>query len=93
MAMEDAYILSQLVASVGSITHIEKAFRAYDAVRRPRTQACIERSRNAAMAMDFLESNIADDTRALEKALKTSYRWLWHEDLEAQLCSAKVLLQ
>ena len=93
MAMEDAYILSQLVASVGSITHIEKAFRAYDAVRRPRTQACIERSRNAAMAMDFLESDIADDTRALEKALKTSYRWLWHEDLEAQLCSAKVLLQ
>jgi salicylate hydroxylase len=44
------------------------------------------------MAMDFLEPDIVDDICALEKALKTSYRWLWHEDLKAQLCSAKKLL-
>ncbi|KAF3002085.1 hypothetical protein E8E13_009597 [Curvularia kusanoi] len=92
MAMEDAYVLSQLIATTGDIAHIAKAFRAYDAVRRPRTQKCIEESRNAAMAMDFLEPHVADDTSALEKALKSSYKWLWHEDLESQVRGAKALL-
>ncbi|KAJ8117234.1 hypothetical protein OPT61_g1524 [Boeremia exigua] len=92
MAMEDAYVLSQLIASVSDVAHIEKAFRAYDAVRRPRTQDCIAKSRNAAVAMAFLEPSIADDTAALKKLLRTSYRWLWHEDLQAQLCRAKELL-
>lgn len=92
MAMEDAYILSQLIASVSNIAHIEKAFQAYDAVRRPRTQTCIARSRDAAMAMDFMNPNIKDNTGALKEALERSYRWLWHEDLEAQLCNARELL-
>ncbi|KAF2633698.1 mannitol 1-phosphate dehydrogenase [Macroventuria anomochaeta] len=92
MAMEDAYLLSNLIASNGSVAHIENAFRAYDAVRRPRTQSCIEKSRNAAMVMDFLEPEIVDDTTALKEALRTSYKWLWHEDLEAQLCKAKQFL-
>ncbi|KAJ4382140.1 hypothetical protein N0V86_002469 [Didymella sp. IMI 355093] len=43
MAMEDAYLLSSLIASVGEISQIGNAFRAYDAVRRPRTQGCVEK--------------------------------------------------
>lgn len=92
MAMEDAYLLSNLVASVGTVAHVEHAFRAYDAVRRPRTQGCVEKSRNAALAMDFLIPDSVDDTVALKQALQASYKWLWHEDLEAQLCKARELL-
>ena len=92
MAMEDAYLLSNLIASVGDIAHIEDAFRAYDAVRRPRTQGCIQRGRNAAMALDFLDPDVNDDISALRKVLRTSYKWLWHENLEAQLCKAQTLL-
>lgn len=92
MAMEDAFVLSQLIASVGDIAHIESAFQAYDSVRRPRTQGCIEKSRNAALALDFLDPQILDDIAALKEALRTSYKWLWHEDLEAQLAKAKELL-
>ncbi|KAF9696900.1 hypothetical protein EKO04_004840 [Ascochyta lentis] len=92
MAMEDAYLLSSLVSSVGSVAHVENAFRAYDAVRRPRTQACIRKSRKAAIAMDFLVPETVEDTTALKKALEASYRWLWHDDLEAQLSRAKRLL-
>lgn len=89
MAMEDAYVLSSLIASIGNIAQIGNAFQAYDAVRRPRTQGCIERSRNAAIAMDFLTPEIAEDIIALKQMMETSYEWLWHEDLDLQLSEAK----
>lgn len=92
MAMEDAYLLSSLIASVGDVAQIGNAFRAYDALRRPRTQGCIEKSRNAALAMDFLTLEVADDTTALKQIMESSYKWLWHEDLDSQLCEAKKLL-
>lgn len=92
MAMEDAYILSSLIASVGHVAQVENAFRAYDAVRRPRTQGCIERSRNAAIAMDFLLPEIAEDTVVLKQMMETLYKWLWHEDLDLQLSSAEKIL-
>ncbi|KAJ4322825.1 hypothetical protein N0V94_002206 [Neodidymelliopsis sp. IMI 364377] len=92
MAMEDAYLLSSLIASVGSIAHIERAFEAYNAVRRPRTQDCIKKSREAAMAMDFLLPETIDDTSALKQALEIPYNWLWHDDLESQLAVAQGLL-
>lgn len=92
MAMEDAYLLSNLIASVGNVAQVEKAFRAYDAVRRPRTQDCIRKSRDAAMMMDFLVPEAPSDTTVLKEALETSYRWLWHEDLLEQLNEAKKLL-
>lgn len=92
MAMEDAFVLSQLIASTGDIANIESAFQAYDSVRRPRTQSCIKKSRSAAFAMDFLDPQVLDNSAALKETLQTSYRWLWHEDLEEQVAKAKKLL-
>jgi len=92
MAMEDAYILSHLIAAVGSTNDIEKAFRAYDALRRPRTQGCIKRSMDAALVYDFMVEEICDDMLKIEERLDCSFEWLWHEDLERQLQSAKGLL-
>ncbi|KAF2244156.1 mannitol 1-phosphate dehydrogenase [Trematosphaeria pertusa] len=92
MAMEDAYILSNLIASMRGSASIEAAFRAYDAVRRPRTQQLVENSLNAGVALDLTLPGVGDDTDALKEWLETRYRWLWHEDLEAQLEKAKKLL-
>ncbi|RMZ71745.1 mannitol 1-phosphate dehydrogenase [Pyrenophora seminiperda CCB06] len=93
MAMEDAYILSNLIAAVGSTEDIESAFRAYDTVRRPRTQGCIKRSMDAALAYDFMMEGVGDDMVKIEERLDDSFAWLWHEDLERQLQRAKELLQ
>ncbi|EOA82938.1 hypothetical protein ACJQWK_04326 [Exserohilum turcicum] len=93
MAMEDAYILSHLVASAGGIANIEAAFQAYDAVRRPRTQQCIKYSLDAAQAYDFAVENVGDNMGKIEDMLDERFEWLWHEDLEAQLLTAKDLLQ
>jgi salicylate hydroxylase len=89
MAMEDAYILSSLIGWVGDIRGIEKAFRAYDAVRRPRTQECIRRSVEAAFGNDLMLEGVGDDIVKVKERVEESFRWLWHEDLEAQLERAK----
>jgi salicylate hydroxylase len=93
MAMEDAYILSHLIAAAGSTEDIETAFSAYDAVRRPRTQECIKRSIDAALSYDFLLPDVGDDLSKIQKHLQESFEWLWYEDLEAQLRSAKEYLK
>jgi salicylate hydroxylase len=93
LVMEDAYVLSNLVASAKGVTNLESAFRAYDAVRRPRTQQVIEYSRQAGLATQFLHPNIRDDSGALREHFNVWFRWLWHEEnLEAQLEEAKKLL-
>ncbi|ORY01262.1 mannitol 1-phosphate dehydrogenase [Clohesyomyces aquaticus] len=92
MAMEDAYILSNLIAAVRGSDDVERAFRAFDAVRRPRTQTLIENSRVAGLATDFMMEGVGDDVERLKGRFEEWYRWLWAEDLEVQLERAKGLL-
>jgi salicylate hydroxylase len=92
MAMEDAYILSNLIGFVKDSGDIARAFIAYDTVRRPRTQKLVEYSRLSGLVIDFLVPDVGDDTAVMKERLEHMYRWLWHEDLEAQLVEAKKLL-
>jgi salicylate hydroxylase len=92
MAMKYAFILSSLIVEAGSVGCIEDAFRAYDAVRRPRTQGCIKRSLEAALGYDCLLEGVGDDVSKLKKVLEESFKWLWHEDLEDQLKTGKRML-
>ncbi|RYF46883.1 MAG: hypothetical protein EOO38_13265, partial [Cytophagaceae bacterium] len=92
MAMEDAYILSNLIAFAGSVDAINTAFHAYDEVRRPRTQECIQRSLRATYGYGFSLPYAGDDVAVLKQHLEESFRWLWHADLEAQLKSAKTIM-
>jgi salicylate hydroxylase len=89
MAMEDACIIFHLIAAAGSTEVIETALSTYDAVRRLRTQECIKRSIDAALSYDFLLPDVGDDMSNILKRLKESFEWLWYEDLEEQLRSAK----
>jgi salicylate hydroxylase len=93
MAMEDAFVLSSLIAEVGNVDHIDDAFRAYDAVRRPRTQGCIRRSLQAAHACDLVLPGVEDDVLKIKETLGASFKWIWHEDLEAQLEKGKTFLK
>ncbi|KAF2644794.1 FAD/NAD(P)-binding domain-containing protein [Massarina eburnea CBS 473.64] len=93
MAMEDAYILSNIlshfIASRRNLEDIETAFQAYDAVRRSRTQKLVENSRKSGLLIDFIMTGVNDDAHAMVEQLENLYKWLWHEDLEAQLEYAK----
>ncbi|KAF2115656.1 mannitol 1-phosphate dehydrogenase [Lophiotrema nucula] len=92
MAMEDAYLLANLISAVHSADAIESAFRAYDAVRRPRTQKVVEYSRLAGLACDFMLPEYDDNVEKLRDRFEEWYQWIWHEDLPEELEAAKKLL-
>ncbi|PVI06070.1 mannitol 1-phosphate dehydrogenase [Periconia macrospinosa] len=93
MAMEDAYVLSSLIAQVQDSGNIERAFQAYDTVRRPRTQKLIQKSRGSGATLSLMMEGVGDDAILLKKRLEESYfHWLWYEDLEKQLEYAKTLV-
>jgi salicylate hydroxylase len=89
MAIEDAYILGNLLSSVTKKADLQRSFAAYDAVRRPRTQKLVAKSREAGQKHSLVLPGVEDDIRALHTYSKAQYRWVWGFDLEQQLHEAK----
>ncbi|KAF1350235.1 hypothetical protein BDV97DRAFT_377304 [Delphinella strobiligena] len=91
-ALEDAYILSNLLGGVEHAQALPKALEAYDTVRRPRSQQVVKFSRDQGFSCAFDEKEGGDDVANLEKRTNERYAWIWDEDLECQLDKAKALM-
>ncbi|KAH8676635.1 hypothetical protein BGZ60DRAFT_447047 [Tricladium varicosporioides] len=91
-AIEDAYIISHLLGKVDSVNDIEKAFKAYDAIRRPRSQKVVTTSRDAAAIYEFEDEELGFDLEKIRKRLETRYDWIWNEDMPQQLKKAQELM-
>ncbi|KAI6091461.1 mannitol 1-phosphate dehydrogenase [Hypoxylon rubiginosum] len=90
MCIEDCYILGRLIAEVSGAQDLGKAFRAYDEVRRPRTQKLVRTSREAGMLYEFEAEG--DDLEAIEKNFKSRMNWIWDVDLQKDLEKALSIL-
>ncbi|KAI0592832.1 mannitol 1-phosphate dehydrogenase [Biscogniauxia sp. FL1348] len=89
MCIEDCYILSNLIAEAKSLGDVDRAFKAYDEVRRPRTQKLVTTSKEAGMLYEFeLEG---DDLEAIERNMTTRMKWIWDIDTVAELEKAKAV--
>lgn len=91
-AIEDAFVLSNLLGRAKATEDLEKAFAAYDAVRRPRSQKLVENSRLSGLCYSFLEDNIGDDITKIESATSSRCHWLWDIDLECHLQESVILM-
>jgi salicylate hydroxylase len=93
MCMEDAYILSNLLGTAKKADDLEKIFEVYDAVRRPRTQKLVLKSRESGLysALEMTE-NVEDAYKALQVEFPKLYSWVWGFDLEGSLREAKAIL-
>ena len=93
MAIEDAAVLSTLLGHVQALnsSELERAFRAYDTSRRPRTQRLVTTSRDAGMLYDFQKERVGDDPELFKQDLLQRMRWIWDTDLE-QHCDDAVKL-
>jgi salicylate hydroxylase len=82
--IEDALILSKTFGLIetGSQKDIEKVFKAYDAVRRPRSQKVIETSNSMSAIASLEGEGTGDDLDAIRESLKSRFNWLWHADLK-----------
>ncbi|KAL9114679.1 MAG: hypothetical protein Q9227_001357 [Pyrenula ochraceoflavens] len=78
MAVEDAYLLSMVLKDVRQEGDLEKAFRAYDEVRRPRTQRLVRTSEECGMLYDL---EATDDLGELAENLGQRMKWIWEKDI------------
>jgi salicylate hydroxylase len=62
-------------------TKIESCFRAYDEVRRPRTQAVTRTSREMGQMLGFAGEGIGRDLEKMKANLDTRMNWIWDIDL------------
>lgn len=94
MAIEDAYVLGNLIGEAKSAEQLESVFRAFDEVRRPRTQRLVARSRREGFVLSFLEPplGIGDDLKKNRFDVRDAFYWIWDFKLEDQLEEAKKLL-
>ena len=119
MALEDAYVLSNLLGAVAAkarhyssssspsssspssysssssslyLLTVQDAFRAFDAVRRPRTQRLVKTSWEAGKLYELEKEGVWDDGDRMREDLKTRFDWIWEEDLERELQDAMALL-
>lgn len=92
-ALEDAFVLSNLLADsrIRSASDIPKAFQAYDAIRRPRSQKVVTTSRAAGEIYSYDGPDGADVQKIGENLLQRQ-RWIWEEDMDKQLEKAQLLL-
>ncbi|KAI1411052.1 mannitol 1-phosphate dehydrogenase [Hypoxylon sp. FL1857] len=91
MCIEDCFTLSRLIGEAKDATDLDNVFRAYDEIRRPRTQKLVRTSKEAGMLYEFeLEG---DDLEAIERNFKSRMSWIWDVDLQQDLEKALSILR
>lgn len=84
-AIEDALVLSSLFGQFNSKDNIESVIKAYDSVRRPRSQKVVTSSRMVAKIYELEDERNGFDLVKAKEALEGWYDWIWQEDLEEQI--------
>ena len=96
LAIEDAHLLSGLLTSenIKSADDIKFAFRAYDEVRRPRSQELVMRSRRQGMMLDLQKPDGGLVTgEELKRSMEENQDWVWEVDLGQMLQQGKELFR
>jgi salicylate hydroxylase len=84
--------LSNLLGQIASPDDIEQAFKAYDAVRRPRTLKVVLTSRETARIYEIDDEEIRFDLNKAGEFLETCYDWIRYGDLTEQLRKAQAAI-
>ena len=92
MAFEDAYVLGSLLGGVQTNDQIVAAFKAYDAVRRPRTQRLVRTSREAGALYQLALDGVGEDLEKVKENVDTRHTWLWEELLEGEVVEARKIM-
>ncbi|KAI0202319.1 FAD/NAD(P)-binding domain-containing protein [Astrocystis sublimbata] len=82
LAVEDALVLGNLLGRTSSVSDIEAAFKAFDAVRRPRCQAVIDTSRATGQLLSGLDANIGLEAMGMAAKLDSLFGHIDDLDIE-----------
>jgi salicylate hydroxylase len=90
-AIEDAHVLAELLGDsrVSSVDDVVAAFKAYDEVRRPRSQRVVTSSKENADIFCLCCDGVRDDPVKLRETLDQRLKWLWDLDVRDQVERAR----
>ena len=83
-AIEDAFDLSTLFKEVQSPEQISLAFRAYDRIRRPRSQRVCRTSRENGELVALRLPGVKDDAESIKDNIDWRMDWIWHRDVKGE---------
>lgn len=81
MAVEDACVISGILGQVKEERELEAAFKAYDTLRRPRSQRLVEDSRVNGLLYDLELEGVGDNLEQLAHELHVRRDWIWNKDI------------
>ena len=87
-AIEDAAVLQALFGEVHDASEIPYALRAFDEVRRPRSQRIVTASRESARLTDIKPESSDEQARLLKEFQENTMDWAWNVDIVAQNAAA-----
>lgn len=90
-AIEDAHVLAELLSDehVMRARDVGAAFKAYDEIRRPRSQKVVTTSKEAASLLCLCMDGVEDDEARLIETLNERLHWLWDLDPLEQVEEAR----
>ena len=89
--LEDAVVLSHLLALVKNPDQLNAAFQVYDTVRRPRAQKVVTTSHEAGIMYMWQNPNIGDDMNRIVENGNQRLHWIWQHDLRTDVKKAEDL--
>ncbi|RYP69607.1 hypothetical protein DL770_008213 [Monosporascus sp. CRB-9-2] len=93
MAFEDAMILKELLGNITSSADIKAAFKAYDAVRRPRCQRVIDSSRETGLMLCGQHADAGLNPEKLRALLAPRWDFIYGLDMSAHKQEALQMLR
>ena len=90
MAIEDVYIMANLLGEINDKKDIEKAFHTYNELRRARGTKLVVRSREQGQLYDA--ELVGDDPEDMRRELDTRMDWVWDFDITKDLDAGKQIL-
>lgn len=93
MAIEDAFVLSRLLGSIQHAQDIAKAFEAYDAVRRRRSQKVVRESAQNVARYCAISCAEGEELARFKNEMHQVNGWLWDHDIANSLSEAIHLME
>lgn len=91
-ALEDAYILSQMIWDCSSPSDLLAAFFGYESVRRPCTRFVQQHGRRQGELLDLQRPDVGTDLEKLKAVIDVPIREIWNSDLLAELDKARAAM-
>lgn len=88
MAIEDGFILGRLLGAIDSSARLPDVFRAYDAVRRPRTQKVVRESKDNVARYQAISSAEREELERLKEESQAEFGRIFNFDLNKSLSGA-----